>query len=99
MKSLQTHAHATKMTGSRKADSDRHVQCEDRGTDMHPIAMKSNQYLFPAVLPVVETGALPSFAALAAPSSTGRYWRTLRHLRLSQLLYLGLHRTLGRNDI
>ena len=66
---------------------------------MHETAMTSNQYLFPAVSPVAETTALPSFAAPAVPSSTGRYWRTLRHLRLSQLLYLGLHRTLGTNDI
>ena len=67
--------------------------------EMHETAMTSNQYLFPAVPPVAEIAALPSFAAPAVHSSTGRYWRTLRHLRLSQLLYLGLHRTLGSNDI
>ena len=79
-----------------KAACTRKVIIED---EMHQTAMTSNQYLFPAVPAVAETAALPSFAAPAVPSSTGRYWRTLRHLRLSQLLYLGLHRTLGTNDI
>ena len=79
-----------------KAPRTRKVIIED---EMHETAMTSNQYLFPAVPPVAEAAALPSFATPAVPSSTGRYWRTLRHLRLSQLLYLGLHRTLGTNDI
>jgi uncharacterized heparinase superfamily protein len=66
---------------------------------MREVAMTSNSYLFPAVFPAAGRTVLPGFAAPAVAPSLGRYWRTLKHLRLSQFVYLALHRTLGKNDI
>jgi uncharacterized heparinase superfamily protein len=66
---------------------------------MREAAITSNSYLFPAVSPATATTVLPGFAAPMVRRSVGRYWRTLRHLRLSQLVFLGLHRILKNNDI
>ena len=48
----------------------------------------SNSYLFAPVLRGADTTSLPDFAATVASPSVGRYWRTLKHLRSSQLYYL-----------
>jgi uncharacterized heparinase superfamily protein len=58
-----------------------------------------NSYLFPEVCPAAEVYAPPSFASPMASSTAGRYWRTLRHLRLSQVMYRALHRSMHRNNI
>jgi uncharacterized heparinase superfamily protein len=61
--------------------------------------MTSNSYLFPAVTPAEPPTVLPDFAAPLVAPSIGRYWRTLRYLRFSQIVYLALHRTLRKNEI
>jgi len=59
----------------------------------------SNTYLFAPVLHGEDVTPLPGFASSIAPPSAGRYWRTLKHLRTSQLFYLVWHRTLSRNEL
>jgi uncharacterized heparinase superfamily protein len=59
----------------------------------------ANSYLFTAGPPATTTTSLPYFASMMVLPSAGRYWRTLKHLRASQLFYLLRHRVLGRNDI
>ncbi len=59
----------------------------------------SNSYLFAQVPEGSDSTPLPYFAAEMTPTSWGRYWRTLKPLRLSQLRYLIQHRTLGRNRL
>jgi uncharacterized heparinase superfamily protein len=66
---------------------------------MRDAEITGNIYLFPPVSSSAGTAAVPAFAAPAVQPSIGRYWRTLRHLRLSQLVFLGLHRILGNNDL
>lgn len=66
---------------------------------MSEAEMTSNSYLFPAVFGTESPTVLPGFAAPMVAPSAGRYWRTLKHLRFSQFVYLALHRTLGKNDI
>lgn len=57
-----------------------------------------NSYLFAPPPCGGDEISLPAFASRVAPPSVGRYWRTLKHLRVSQLYYLVLHRLLGRNE-
>jgi uncharacterized heparinase superfamily protein len=59
----------------------------------------ANSYLFAAEPPATNTISMPYFASRMVPPSAGRYWRTLRHLRASQIFYLVRHRVLGGNDI
>ena len=59
----------------------------------------SNSYLFAPVLRGADAIPLPDFASSMASPSAGRYWRTLRHLRASQLFYLVRHRMLSRNEL
>jgi uncharacterized heparinase superfamily protein len=59
----------------------------------------SNSFLFAPALRGADTTPLPDFATNAASPSAGRYWRTLKHLRSSQLFYLVRHRILNRNKI
>jgi len=59
----------------------------------------SNTYLFAPALRGEDVTPLPVFASSIAPPSAGRYWRTLKHLRTSQLFYLVWHRRLSRNDL
>ena len=72
------------------------------------IAMKSdvdenvstaNGYLFAAEPSGTDATVLPYFAPRMVSPSVGRYWRTLRCLRPSQLFYIARHRLLGRNHI
>ena len=65
---------------------------------MNETIIQGNEFLFPSVA-VAEPIAIPAFASDFIQPSLGRYWRTIRHLRLSQLAYLGLHRVLRRADI
>ena len=59
----------------------------------------SNTYLFAPVLRGENVTPLPGFASSIEPPSVGTYWRTLKHLRTSQLFYLVWHRLLGRNEL
>lgn len=59
----------------------------------------SNSYLFAPVLRGEDVTPLPEFASSVTPPSAGRYWRTLKHLRTSQLFYLVWHRLLRSNDL
>src|ERR1700733_3358155 len=59
----------------------------------------SNSYLFAPTLRGADATPLPDFAANTASPSAGRYWRTLKHLRSSQLFYLVRHRILNRNEL
>ena len=59
----------------------------------------SNSYLFAPVLRGADAIPLPDFASNMVSPSAGRYWRTLKHLRASQLFYLVQHRILGRNEL
>jgi uncharacterized heparinase superfamily protein len=59
----------------------------------------SNSYLFVPMLRGADATTLPDFASSIAPPSAGRYWRTLKHLRASQLYYLVRHRLLDRNEL
>ena len=61
--------------------------------------MTGNSYLFPQVYSAAEVDMLPGFASPILRPTAGRYWRTLKHLRLSQIMYRALHRTFGKNDI
>jgi uncharacterized heparinase superfamily protein len=59
----------------------------------------SNSYLFAPALRGADATPLPDFAANPTSPSAGRYWRTLKHLRSSQLFYLMRHRILNRNEL
>lgn len=59
----------------------------------------ANSYLFVPRLRGADVTSLPDFSSPPAPPSAGRYWRTLKHLRASQLYYLVRHRLLGRNQL
>ena len=59
----------------------------------------SNSYLFAPTLRGADATPLPDFAANTASPSAGRYWRTLKHLRSSQLFYLMRHRILNRKEL
>jgi uncharacterized heparinase superfamily protein len=59
----------------------------------------SNSYLFAPALRGADATPLPDFAGDMASPSVGRYWRTLKHLRSSQLFYLVRNRILNRNEI
>jgi uncharacterized heparinase superfamily protein len=59
----------------------------------------SNSYLFAPTLRGADATPLPDFAANPTSPSAGRYWRTLKHLRASQLFYLVRHRILNRNKL
>lgn len=58
-----------------------------------------NTYLFATRLVGPDVTPVPDFASAMPSPSMGRYWRTLKHLRASQLFYLVCHRVFGRNDI
>lgn len=58
-----------------------------------------NTYLFAPRLVGPDVTPVPDFASAMPSPSVGRYWRTLKHLRASQLFYLVRHRVFGRNDI
>ena len=66
---------------------------------MPEAAMTSNDYLFPPLMPTPDPTHLPEFASCMASPSVGRYWRTLKHLRASQICYLARHRLFGRNSL
>src|ERR1700732_4087235 len=66
---------------------------------MDNIAETSNSYLFGPVLPGPDASPVPYFASSMAYPSAGRYWRTLKHLRASQIFFLARHRLFGRNDL
>ncbi len=62
----------------------------------------ANTILFPAEPSgsgTSDTVCLPYFAPEMVSPSAGRYWRTLRHLRASQLCYFVGRRVIGGNDI
>lgn len=59
----------------------------------------SNIYLFAPVLRGEDVTSVPEFASGIASPSVGRYWRTLKHLHISQLFYLVWHRMLSRNEL
>lgn len=59
----------------------------------------SNSYLFVPRLRGADSTPLPDFTSPVPPPSAGRYWRTLKHLRASQLYYLVRHRFLSRNEL
>jgi uncharacterized heparinase superfamily protein len=59
----------------------------------------SNSYLFAPAHRGADATPLPDFATNTASPSAGRYWRTLKHLRSSQLFYLVRHRILNRNEL
>jgi uncharacterized heparinase superfamily protein len=59
----------------------------------------SNEYLFTAASSGFDGESLPTFFSEMTLPSVGRYWRTLRHLRASQIFYLLRHRVLNRNNI
>lgn len=59
----------------------------------------SNSYLFAPAQRGADATPLPDFAVSTASPSAGRYWRTLKHLRSSQLFYLVRHRILNRNEL
>src|SRR5258705_10886191 len=59
----------------------------------------SNSYLFAPALRGADATPLPDFAANMASPSVGRYWRTLKHLRSSQIFYLVRHRILNRQEL
>jgi uncharacterized heparinase superfamily protein len=58
----------------------------------------SNSYLFAPTLRGPDETPLPDFASNTSLPSAGRYWRTLKHLRSSQLFYLARNRILNRNE-
>lgn len=64
--------------------------------DIDETAKTSNSYLFVPALRATDVTPLPDFASTVASPSVGRYWRTLKHLRHSQLFYLVRHRILNR---
>jgi uncharacterized heparinase superfamily protein len=66
---------------------------------MHGDVPTSNSYLFGPALPGPDASPVPYFASSMAHPSAGRYWRTLKHLRASQIFFLARHRVFGRNDI
>jgi uncharacterized heparinase superfamily protein len=59
----------------------------------------SNSYLFAPAQRGADATPLPEFAGSAGSPSAGRYWRTLKHLRSSQLFYLVRHRLLNKNEL
>jgi len=59
----------------------------------------SNEYLFSVTSSGFGGESLPTFSSGMTLPSVGRYWRTLRHLRASQIFYLLRHRVLERNNI
>jgi uncharacterized heparinase superfamily protein len=67
--------------------------------DIDESVRTSNSYLFAPMLRGADVTPLPDFASSMASPSAGRYWRTLKHLRASQLFYLVWHRILNRNEL
>jgi len=67
--------------------------------DIDEAVRTSNSYLFAPALYGADATSLPDFAANTAAPSAGRYWRTLKHLRPSQLFYLVRHRILNRTEV
>jgi uncharacterized heparinase superfamily protein len=67
--------------------------------DINETITTSNGYLFAPVLYGADAASLPAFASPIAAPSVGKYWRTLKHLRASQLYYLVTHRLWGRNEL
>jgi len=59
----------------------------------------SKEYLFSVASSGFGGKNIPTFSSEMTPPSVGRYWRTLRHLRASQIFYLFRHRVLERNNI
>ena len=59
----------------------------------------SSSYLFSPRLRGPDILPLPDFTAPITPHSVGRYWRTLKYLRASQLYYLVRHRFIYRNEL
>ena len=84
------------------------VRMRGSGTRLDGVSVKaepdaslraSNSYLFAPVPEGRDTTPLPGFASEIAHSSMGRYWRTLSHLRTSQLFYLIRHRVFSSNNL
>jgi uncharacterized heparinase superfamily protein len=67
--------------------------------DIDEAVRTSNSYLFAPTLHGADATSLPDFAANTVSPSARRYWRTLKHLRPSQLFYLVRHRMLNRNEL
>jgi uncharacterized heparinase superfamily protein len=67
--------------------------------DIDESVTTSNNYLFAPVLTGADAISIPSFASSISAPTIGTYWRTLKHLRLSQLYYLLRNRVLGRNEL
>src|SRR5258708_34880271 len=59
----------------------------------------SNEYLFSVAPTGFAVKGLPAFSTEMPSPSVGRYWRTLKHLRVSQIYYLLRHRVLVQKDI
>jgi uncharacterized heparinase superfamily protein len=59
----------------------------------------SNEYLFTAMPNGPSVEMLPGFSSSINLPSIGRYWRTLKYLRSSQIFYLVRHRVFKQNDI
>lgn len=68
-------------------------------TDLNEEIETCNDYLFAPVDTGEDSTFLPEFAPTTAKNTIGLYWRTLRHLRASQLYYLLKHRVLSSNDL
>jgi uncharacterized heparinase superfamily protein len=68
-------------------------------TDLDEVIDASNEYLFAPVFKGAESTNLPPFAPSIAKPSAGCYWRTLKHLRASQIYYLFKHRVLNRREL
>src|ERR1700733_2663608 len=67
--------------------------------DIDEAVRTGNSYLFAPALRGADATSLPDFAANTASPSARRYWRTLKHLRPSQLFYLVRHRIFNRNEL
>lgn len=67
--------------------------------ELNEAVTTGNSYLFAPMLHGVDATSVPAFASTIVAPSVGRYWRTLKYLRVSQLYYLVKHRLLGRNEL
>lgn len=68
-------------------------------TDLPEEVQAINDYLFAPVCRGEDASLPPQFASPIEAPSIGRYWRTLKYLRMSQLYYLLKHRVFSRNDL
>ncbi|MCU1226146.1 MAG: hypothetical protein JWQ42_4239 [Edaphobacter sp.] len=62
-------------------------------------ALSSKECLFSVAPTGFAVKGLPEFSTEMPSPSAGRYWRTLKHLRASQIYYLLRHRVLIQKDI